>query len=247
MIPSTAGSSGTYRPLTLSAGGNDTKAHWNITTKLDIRPRSDNNLINTPPSASIMSPYGIPYNIPTEIVIQTTDVDNDNVRCRWSNSSLECGSVCFSRTIPSTTILSTDCKLTITGLKPFDWYCASIQIEDFYNSNSTISLSSIPVQFLIYVYQPKNCSIPTLTSSSSSCIGVQVGVPYTFTFTAINYCGLSSNISSIVVQLISGLVTNSLVQISQTSNLSVYQMNVTYTASMSQIGSQSICASGVDK
>lgn len=139
-----------------------------------------------------MSPYGIPYNITTQIIIPTMGIDNDDVRCRWSNSTIECGDVCFPRTILPTATLSKDCILTITGLKINDWYCAPIQVEDFINKTTTIPLSSVPVQFLIYVYQPKNCSIPILTSSLP-CIGVQVGIPYTFTLTAINQCGSSSN------------------------------------------------------
>ena len=243
---SNASSGGTYRPLTLANGRNDTKAQWNITASIDIRARSDNGLINTPPLANLMSPYGIPYNVQTQIVIRTIDIDNDHVRCRWSNSSLECGDVCYPHSIPASTTLSSDCVLTITGLRINDWYCAPIQVEDFLNITTTTALSSVPVQFLIYVYQPKNCSIPTI-SSPSSCIGVQVGVPYTFTFTAINYCGSSSNISDIVVQIVDGIVQGPLIQIASDPNTTIYEMSVTYTPLLSQVGLQSICATALDK
>lgn len=193
-----------------------------------------------------MSPYGIPYNIPTQIVIPTMDIDNDDVRCRWSNSTEECGDVCFPRTIPPTATISSDCILTITGVNINDWYCAPIQVEDFINKNTSTPLSSVPVQFLIYVYQPKNCSIPTL-SSSLSCIGVQVGIPYTFTLTAINRCGPSSNISDIAVQIFPGIVSGSLVQITPNSNTTTYAMDVTYTPLLSQVGLQAICATALDK
>ncbi|CAF5144908.1 unnamed protein product, partial [Rotaria sp. Silwood1] len=88
-IPNTS-TAGFYRPLTLSTGGTSTTSRWNITASIDVRVRPDNGLINTPPLANVMSPQGIPLNIPTQIVISTFDIDGDNVRCRWSNSSLEC-------------------------------------------------------------------------------------------------------------------------------------------------------------
>ena len=231
--------------LTLSAGGTERYAHWNITAKIDIRPRADNGLINTPPTANVISPYGIPYNIATQIIIPTMDIDGDDVRCRWSTSALECGDVCFPRTIPPSTTLSNDCTLTIIGTSLTGWYCASIQVEDFLNTSTSLQpLSSIPIQFLIYVYATRSCPIPTLTSPST-CVGVQVGIPYTLTLTAINSCGSSSNISDIVIQTFTGIVAGSLILI--TPNKTVYAMNVTYTPIASQVGLQILCATALDK
>lgn len=243
-IPSTA-SQGYYRALALSSGATDSTAQWNITTTIDVRPRADNELINTPPVANVMSPYGIPYNISTQISIPTMDVDGDNVRCRWGNSSLECGDVCFPRTIPASTTLSSDCILTITGVSLTGWYCASIQVEDFLNTSTSLRpMSSVPVQFLIYVYRPKNCSVPDL-SSPSTCVGVQVGIPYAFNLTAINNCAASSNISSIALQAFAGVVRGSLTQV--TPNRTVYRMAITYTPLASQLGLQILCGVALDK
>ena len=237
--------SGFYRALTLINGTNLTTAHWNIASTIDIRPRADNGLINTPPSATVISPYAIPYNVTTQIVIPTMDVDGDDVRCRWSNSTAECGSVCYPVTTPVGTILSSNCTLTITGTSTTGWYCASIQVEDFLNTSTSLSpMSSTPIQFLIYVYKQKNCSEPTLTSSST-CVGVQVGLPTTVTLTVINSCGSSSNISSIALQSFSGIVQGSLVLI--TPNKTVYTMNITYTPLASQVGLQILCARALDK
>jgi hypothetical protein len=105
-------------------------------------------------------------------------------------------------------------------------------------------MSSTAVQFLIYVYQPKNCSIPTLTSPST-CVGAQVGLPTTVTLTVINSCGSSSNTSSIAVQYFSGIVKGPLVLI--TPNKTIYEMNITYTPLASQVGLQILCAAALDK
>ena len=195
--------------------------------------------------ANVLSPYGVPYNISTQIIIPTMDADGDDVRCRWGNSSLECGDVCFPRTIPASTSLSSDCILTITGLSLTGWYCASIQVEDFLNTSTSLKpMSSVPVQFLIYVYKPKNCSVPDLFSPST-CVGVRVGVPFTFNYTAINNCALSSNISSIAVQAFAGVVRGPLTQI--TANRTVYSMAITYTPLASQAGLQILCSVALDK
>ncbi|CAF1153971.1 unnamed protein product [Rotaria sordida] len=243
-IPSTS-TIGFYRPLSLSTGGTSTTSRWNITASIDVRVRPDNGLINTPPLAKVMSPQGIPFNISTQIVISTFDIDGDNVQCRWSNSSLECGDVCFPTAIPSSTILSSNCTLTITGNVVNSWYCASIQVEDFISTNSTaFAMSSVPVQFLIYVYAPQNCPIPSL-SSPSTCVDVQVGVSYTVTLTAVNNCGSTSSISDIAVQAFSGIVTGSIIQLDPPNGTS-YEMNITYTPLLSQLGLQILCATALD-
>lgn len=208
-------------------------------------PRLDNQLLNTPPTANIISPYGIPFNVTTQITIPTMDVDGDDVRCRWSNSSLECGDVCFPRTIPATTNLSSDCILTIRAMTTNAWYCASIQIEDFLNKSTNLQpMSTVPIQFLIYVYTPKNCPNPKLTAPST-CFGVQVGIAFQFNYTAINNCGTSSNISSIAIQSFTGIVRGSL--ISLTSNRTIYSLLITYTPVASQVGIQILCATALDK
>ena len=240
-----AATSGFYRALTLLNGTIVTNAHWNISATIDIRPRADNGLINTPPVAGVMSPYGIPYNVPTQIVISNMDVDGDDVRCRWGNSSAECGGVCYPLTTPTGTTLSSNCTLTITGTSMSGWYCAAIQVEDFLSTSTSLApMSSIPIQFLIYVYQPQNCSAPLLTSPST-CVGVQVGLPTTVTYTVINSCGSSSNISSIAVESFFGIVQGSLVL--NTLNGTVYEMNITYTPLASQVGLQILCAAALDK
>lgn len=64
----------TYRPLNTGLNITTGNATWNISATIDLRPRP-NGLLNTPPTSNMMSPTGIPYNVPTLIQIPTADVD----------------------------------------------------------------------------------------------------------------------------------------------------------------------------
>jgi len=57
---------------------------WSITTLIDLRLRPDG-IINTPPTASVVSPQYAIVNKATQITIPVSDVNSgDIVRCRWS-------------------------------------------------------------------------------------------------------------------------------------------------------------------
>ena len=57
---------------------------WSITTLIDLRFRPDG-ILNTPPTASVVSPQYAIVNRTTTITIPVSDVNSgDDVRCRWS-------------------------------------------------------------------------------------------------------------------------------------------------------------------
>jgi len=59
-------------------------SQWSITTLIDLRMRPDG-FINTPPTASVISPRYVIVNKVTQIPISVSDADaGDVVRCRWS-------------------------------------------------------------------------------------------------------------------------------------------------------------------
>ncbi|CAF1374028.1 unnamed protein product, partial [Didymodactylos carnosus] len=89
---------------------------WYITCLINLRPRPDGRL-NTPPAATIISPMYIPVGIQQYIDLPTIDVDNDNVRCRFSSGISECGSVCAPSSLPNNTQILNNCTLIITGAK----------------------------------------------------------------------------------------------------------------------------------
>ena len=123
-----------------------------------------------------------------------------------------------------------------------------MQVEDFLTNTSTTPLSSVPLQFLIYVYNTTTCALkPLLISdlSSDSCQGVQVGTNFTMTLTAINRCGSSQTITDIATLSFPILIKSALVQ--NVSNTSLWSMTITWTPTASQVGSQVFCAVATDK
>ena len=122
---------------------------WELRLKLDFTKRKDNNKINSSPIA-LMSPLTfLPLNFTSVIKVPTRDPDFDIVKCRWALSNLrECAGVCNSA--PGALIDEENCTITFTPEKE-GFYVMALQIEDFYNATDDLPLSSIPLQFMLYV------------------------------------------------------------------------------------------------
>ncbi|CAF3938642.1 unnamed protein product [Rotaria sordida] len=238
----TFATSGGWQTLAL---GNS--AGWSLSSLIDIRPRSDNGLINTPPVATCISYLSIPVNVQQTIQIPVLDADNDYIRCRFANGTSECAYACPPGSLPTGTTLSTSCILTITGITAGDYYLVAVQVEDFITNTSTTSLSSISLQFLIYVYATTTCTLkPLLLADINSgvCQGVQVGVNFTMTFTAVNRCGSERTIIDIATLSFPIIIKSTLVQ--NTVNASLWSMNMSWIPTASQVGSQVFCAIASD-
>ena len=113
---------------------------------------------------------------------------------------------------------------------------------------STTPMSSVPIQFLVYVYATPSCTFkPLLISSlnSDSCQGVQVGVDFTMTLTAINRCGSGQVISDIATLSFPIIIKSALVQ--DATNTSLWSMKVTWMPTANQVGSQVFCAVAANK
>ncbi len=103
-------------------------------------------------------------------------------------------------------------------------------------------MSSVPVQFLIYVMAQPACGLTPVMLPLDLCLDVQVGVSISFNISAITLCNPNvSNVNSIFVATgIAGIsvssITNSL------TNESVSYVTLTWTPLVSQLGSQQLCA-----
>ncbi|CAF5038826.1 unnamed protein product, partial [Rotaria sp. Silwood1] len=137
---------------------------WSLSSTVDLRMRSDNGLINTPPVATCISYISIPVGITQTIQIPVIDADNDFIRCRFANGSSECFNTCPPGSLPSGTSLSSSCTLTITGSLAGNYYLVAIQVEDFMTNASVIPMSSVPLQFLVYVALVQNTTNSSLWS-----------------------------------------------------------------------------------
>ena len=115
-------------------------------------------------------------------------------------------------------------------------------------NSSIIAMSSVPIQFLIYVYAAPNCTLKPLLIGSvddGDCQGVQVGVSFTMTLTAINQCGSDRTMVDIATISFPIVIKSTLVQ--DTTNTSLWSMQLTWQPTALQVGSQVFCAVASDK
>lgn len=122
----TFGTNGGWQSLALGSSSG-----WSLSTVINLHARSDNGLINTPPIATCISYISVPMNVLQTIQIPVLDADNDFVRCRFANGSMECLNTCPPGSLPTGTTLTPSCTLTITGPTAGVYYLVAIQVHCF--------------------------------------------------------------------------------------------------------------------
>jgi hypothetical protein len=135
--------SSSWRQLSLPSGTSNTD--WSISCLINLKMRS-NGSYNNPPVATIISPIYIPVHIQQSIFIPTIDADNDPVRCRFANGTNECGQVCPPASLPSGTMILSNCTLIITGANVNDWYAVAIEVSEM---QCYYSLHFISIEYLL--------------------------------------------------------------------------------------------------
>ncbi|CAF3696101.1 unnamed protein product [Rotaria sordida] len=219
---------------------------WSIVSLINLQRRPDG-LINTPPVSQVASPQYVIFNRTATIKIPVTDVDvGDDIRCRWSSKNSaygvdECDDVCTSASTISLANLS-GCTLTFTATTSNVWYAIALQVEDFINTTSTNPMSSVAIQFLIYVLATPTCTQAPVILPLTSCLEIQVNVAMIFTLYAMNYCNRTKVIITDLISTVSitGLSASSLVN--STTHTSLVYVTFTWTPQITQIGSQQFCA-----
>lgn len=104
-----------------------------------------------------------------------TDADNYEVRCRWAKGYDECGSICGG--MPNAWMTYRECKITYRAVYDTGYYGVAAMIEDFAKPTDTKALSSIPLQFLVYVSKlnepcDERPDFTKETRPKGSCIGI---------------------------------------------------------------------------
>jgi len=138
---------------------------WRVINQINTVIRPDG-YINSSPVAVSLSVVSKQINIQHVHAIQISDFDEtDILKCRWSTSSGninaydECGGVCLG--VPGAYLIEDNCTIVFTLTVAGSYAAVALQIEDYYNNASTIPMSSVPLQFLLYGYAaPSGCSIP---------------------------------------------------------------------------------------
>jgi hypothetical protein len=102
-------------------------------------------------------------------------------------------------------------------------------------------MSSVPVQFLIYVLPEPECSEAPIILPLSDCLEVAIGVLRSFNLSVLNLCsGNVSNVTAIVVSRgITGMQVGNLTQSPTNSSLS--DITLLWTPEANQNGSQELC------
>ena len=109
------------------------------------------------------------------------------------------------------------------------------------DATSTTAMSSVPVQFLIYVLDQPACGLAPIIIPLKRCLDAQVGVPINFNISAMTLCNPNvSDIDTIVVPSAPTGVNGS-DTIGSTSNASVSYITITWTPLASQVGPQQLC------
>jgi hypothetical protein len=102
-------------------------------------------------------------------------------------------------------------------------------------------MSSVPVQFLIYVMDQPTCGLAPVILPLELCFDVQVGVSISFNISAMNLC--NPNISDINNIIISNSIVG--MNVSDTNNYptneSVSYATFIWTPLASQLGLQQLC------
>jgi hypothetical protein len=103
-------------------------------------------------------------------------------------------------------------------------------------------MSSVPVQFLIYVMTNLSCTELPVFLPLTNCFEVQVGTPVNLTLYVMNQCNRTKTIITDIIDTVSingmqlGNLTNS------TTNVSLSYVTLNWTPQTNQIGSQQFCA-----
>ncbi|XP_041361403.1 uncharacterized protein LOC121377467 [Gigantopelta aegis] len=224
----------------VQGGGN-----WEVRMKLNLTTRNDTGLVNSSPRTAMTPIVRLQHRCNHTLTIPVNDPDHDFIRCRWAEASKsECAGVC--KTFPGAEINERDCTIKYSATRRAGWYAVALMIEDFETAISDTPLSSIPLQFLVFVFTSNaNCSSqPEFigdTRADESCVGVPTGTMY---------------FEKIVVK--SGRPTTSIIDITTVSPVGleksalsvlepqVWYVNITWTPTSSQDGPNIFCFTAID-
>ena len=225
----------TNDPITITFSGNawisPFSSRWNVPTTFTLIRRNDTGRINSTPRA-ITSPVirlqeGCNHTLP----IAVSDPDGDIVRCRWGVGN-ECGGIC--NRFPGAILDSSTCTFTYEANRGDGFNAAAIVIEDFIPGSSE-PLSSVALQFLIFVFQStESCSrqpqfIPP-TISGGSCVAIPPDTPF-FSQIIANSGGTSTSITEFQTTSPLGLRRSEIQRIDETDN---YFANISWTPQTDQ-------------
>lgn len=189
------------------------------------------------------------------IAVPVSDDDDNIVRCRWANLSLdECAGV--SNGFPEAVldgfleaVLDEQaCTIPYTVNGTAGYYAVALHIEDFLFPTDTVPLSSVPLEFLILVSQPmSNCTnkstIVNPVMHNNDCVDILVNSIYNESIVARSDCGPNLSIIDINLQSPSGLTKSPFLA---GPGLNEWHIEVFWTPTPSQIEKHVLCFTASD-
>ncbi|UJR17558.1 hypothetical protein I4U23_004454 [Adineta vaga] len=231
---------------------------WSLALVVDTHTRRNGKLNNSPKTASnpvVQVQLGRTHTIP----IPMADTDGDALRCRWGNTTQECGSIC----VPKGQLQAFPCQLTYEATT-LGYEGIALVIED-YDPITNETLSSIPLQFLIrivdqtqvtvlpdlnYTGSPilQACTVPPVYVGDrhhGACIGVASNTTITERIVVKVPCNESSTtITDILTVSPSGMIKSPITV--DLNNNDTYIMFIEWTPLPEQYGIHQLCFTPVD-
>lgn len=167
--------------------------------------------------------------------------------CRWARntSSLdECLDICGA--LPGSTLHRDNCTLTFsaTGKTIGDYYAVALMVEDFSNTSTNESLSSVPVQFLIEIVNASSCSLkPIISSNLSNCTAIYVGAQLNFTSTITQRCPNTTIDDFYTVSSLNMFQSN----LTQNGSNNTWTVTQSWTPTSEQAGLHVYCSVALDR
>ena len=220
---------------------------WEVRVRLNVNATLEKRTENASPETKTAPIVNLLYGCNHTITIPVDDADGDDVRCRWAESRLgECGGVC--RAFPGAVLNERDCTLFYSATGTVGLYVVAIQIEDFYSTADTVPFSSVPLQFIVNVYESSfdnaSCYGKPTFSWPTRRDGACVAIPFNTTFDeSIIAKSEGQEIQDIATQSPSGVRKSDLGMGPGTNN---WHVNITWTPLLSQTGNNIFCFTAVD-
>ena len=222
---------------------------WEVRAKLNLTAILVQRTENASPETKMAPIINLLYGCNHTITIPVEDVDGDVVRCRWAESIYEeCGGVC--QAFPGAVLNERDCTMFYSATGIVGVYAVAIQIEDFYSTIDTVPLSSVPLQFIVNVYESPfgnvSCYAKPTFSWPTRLDGTCIGIPLHSTFQEAiiaESAGPGISIQDITTQSPLGVRKSDLAVGPGTNN---WYVNITWTPVPSQVGNNIFCFTAVD-
>ena len=207
--------SGNYWASLIVGGSN---AAWSVKYKLNTLNRTDTGKVNSSPTTLLAPMIVIRQGFAYGISIPTMDADSsDTVKCRWSITAAECGGICQS--VPFG-VLNSSCYFYINATTAVvGLYAAAFQIEDFATNTSTTALSSVPIQFVVWIkYINSTCTTsPTIIGDLPLDACIVANNNLTTRILANESCSPTESITDIVILSFTNLASSNLAKLTNST------------------------------